>query len=31
MSGVEAVTVIETAADFRISVFKRNKTISVIG
>lgn len=29
--GVLAVTVIETAADFRVSIFKRNKAISVIG
>lgn len=31
MCGVETVTVIKTAADFRVSIFKRDKTISVIG
>lgn len=30
VSGVDVVTVIETATDFRISIFKGNKAISVV-
>ena len=31
MSGVNAVTVIKTATDFRVSVLERNKAINVVG
>jgi hypothetical protein len=31
VGGVDAVTVIETAANFRVSIFKGNKTVSVVG
>jgi len=31
MCGMKTVTVIKTAADFRVSIFKRDKAISVVG